>query len=218
MLSTLVGGGIVGLPYAFLHFGIPIAVVIVLFVIWVTKESAEMYLEIKNLIPDQPESLFEIAYMLYGRKQIFVLSVIITILSFGLCMVYFIVFGDTMAQFIGHLIGEKLGEGPWSSRYTYVLILAVLLIPVVLKKELAELKVLSYILFGCLGIFILLNLVQLLFDKHFDIPPVEADYFEPTFNVELIEALSILLVAFSYQQNVFPIYSSLKNKTDEEFK
>lgn len=43
-------------------------------------------------------------------------------------------------------------------RYFYVLILGVLLAPVILKKELAELEWLSYVLFGAIGLFVLTNL------------------------------------------------------------
>ena len=32
-----------------------------------------------------------------------------------------------------------------------------------------------------------------------------------------ISALSVTMLAYSYQQNVFPIYSELRNKTNEEY-
>jgi len=43
-------------------------------------------------------------------------------------------------------------------RYFYVLILAAALTPVILKKEIAELEWLSFVLFGAIGLFILVNL------------------------------------------------------------
>ena len=41
------------------------------------------------------------------------------------------------------------------------------MLPVVIKKELAELEWLSWVLFASIGIFVGLNLWQLLFDKNF---------------------------------------------------
>jgi hypothetical protein len=35
-----------------------------------------LYLKTKDLIPDQPESLFEIGYMCMGRKAIFMIATI----------------------------------------------------------------------------------------------------------------------------------------------
>jgi len=96
----------------------------------------------------------------------------------------------------------------------WVLILAGLLIPVVLKKELAELKFVSVTLFVAIFMFIILNLCQLLFDSSFVKPeeygPDLLDgIYKPTKNIELIESLSITMVAYSYQQNLFPIFEEL---------
>lgn len=55
----------------------------------------------------------------------------------------------------------------WCERFFYVLLLGALLMPVILKKELAELEILSWILFGSIGMFIIINLWQLLIDPNF---------------------------------------------------
>jgi len=47
-------------------------------------------------VPDKPDSLYEIGYMIVGRGSIFVLGSIFWINSFGLCLIYFMVFGDTL--------------------------------------------------------------------------------------------------------------------------
>jgi len=83
-------------------------------------------------------------------------------------MVYFIVFGDTTAQLIGSFNGHKLGETWYSSRWFYVLLLGTGLAPVIVKKELAELKWLSILLFACVGIFIVTNFWELVIDPKFE--------------------------------------------------
>ena len=67
---------------------------------FVTHLSSHMYLSVKDLVPDKPESLYELGYMILGRGSIFFLCSIFLINSFGLCMLYFIVFGDTFGSFI----------------------------------------------------------------------------------------------------------------------
>lgn len=106
IISTCVGGGIVGLPLAFYNLGIPLAIVLQSLVVVATHLSGCLYLAIKDSVPEQPDSLYEIGYILYGRKSIFLLGSIVIVNSFGLCMIYFIVFGDTFADIIGVFTGK----------------------------------------------------------------------------------------------------------------
>ena len=95
ILSTCVGGGIVGLPLAMFNLGLPLAIFLQILVMFVTHMSSNMYLYTRDIVPDKPDSIYEIGYMVMGRKSIFILASIFIINSFGLCMIYFIVFGDT---------------------------------------------------------------------------------------------------------------------------
>jgi amino acid permease len=96
IVSTIVGGGIVGLPYAFLELGLWISLGSMVLVAIQTMNSIWIYLKAKDLIPAKPESLYELGYILLGRKSIFFISACLTLNSFGLCMVYLIIFSDTM--------------------------------------------------------------------------------------------------------------------------
>ena len=64
--------------------------------------------------------------------------------------------GQLVASFVE---GAELDSEFYTSRYFFVLILAVLLIAVILKKELAELEWLSIVLFVSLGLFILCDMI-----------------------------------------------------------
>ena len=156
--------------------------------------------------------------MIYGRGSIFFLCSIFFFNGIGLCMLYFIVFGDTFATFIASLVGETLWSVWYTHRYIYSLPLAVLLLPVVLKKELAEFAWISYVLFVSLGLFIVTNFIELVFDDHFEAEGVSTEILKPKIHWGTISALSAVMVAYSYQQNVMPIYSELRNKTNEEYK
>jgi len=159
-----------------------------------------MYLNVKDLVPDKPDSLYEIGYMLVGRASIFVLASIFIINSFGLCMIYFIVFGDTFGQLVASFTDDQeLGSVWYTSRWCFSVPLAVVLLPIVLKKELAELTWISYVLFISLGLFVLVNFIQLTFDSQFDPTGVSADIVSPKLKWGTISALSVTMVAYSYQ-------------------
>ena len=154
------GGGIVGLPLAMFNLGIPLAIFLQILVILSTHLSSYIYLGVRDLVPDKPDSLYEIGYMILGRKSIFVLASIFLINSLGLCMIYFIVFGDTAGQLAASFTtDEKLGTVWYTSRWCYSVPLAVVLLPICLKRELAELAWISYVLFTSLALFVFVNFI-----------------------------------------------------------
>lgn len=96
ILSTIIGGGIVSLPYSFVSIGLPFGILLNIFGVIVTIFSVDLYLAGKENIPGKPESLYEIGYMVMGRNSIFLVGFIQFINAFFLCILYFIVFGDTL--------------------------------------------------------------------------------------------------------------------------
>jgi hypothetical protein len=66
------------------------------------------------------------------------------------------------------MLNEGVIDEWYYKRFFYVLLLAGALTPIILKKELAELEWLSFVLFGAIGIFILINFYQLEFQKGFN--------------------------------------------------
>jgi len=90
-VSSIVGGGIVGIPYCFYYCGIPLGVVINLIMIGFTLFSVYLYLLSKDLTNDK-QSFTEIGYIAWGRLSVFVVNFLIFFNSIGVCMVYFIVF------------------------------------------------------------------------------------------------------------------------------
>ena len=95
VLSTCVGGGMVSLPLSMWNLGIPISVVLQVSVMFLTHLGTNFFLYIIEIIPSHPDNLYEIGYILFGRGSIFFLSSMICINTVGICMIYFIVFGDT---------------------------------------------------------------------------------------------------------------------------
>lgn len=91
-ISTIIGGGIVGLPFAFYNLGFIVGLFVEIFFSYLTRMSCEVYLAAKDQIPGKLDSLYEIGYMVTGRSSIFLISIIIAINSFGLMMIYFNIF------------------------------------------------------------------------------------------------------------------------------
>lgn len=66
-----------------------------------TVNSTWLYVKSMGLVQGKPESIFEIGYILFKRNSIFAFAFILFANSFGICMVYFIIFGSTMGSLVG---------------------------------------------------------------------------------------------------------------------
>ena len=176
IISTIVGGGIVGLPYAFYYTGLALGISFILVMALQTVCSVELYLAAKDFLPGKPESLFEIGYIIFKRNSIFLICSIIILNSFGLMLVYFIVFGDTLSSVVMNLNSNVTSDDFFGKRMAYVIILSLSLCPLILKKELQELKIISVLLFVSIFTFITLTITQLIrggvkqFNRDFDEP------------------------------------------------
>ena len=94
-------------------------------------------------MPGRPESLYEIAYMLMNRKSIFIISGTLLGNSFGIVMVYFIVFAKTMKSVAEDVVPDgKVNPDSTGIYYLmsckefWMVLLGILVLPICLKKEL----------------------------------------------------------------------------------
>jgi len=226
VVSTVVGGGIVGLPYSMVQLGLWPTLVIMAGMSFQTSNSSWLYLKSKDLIEGQPESLYEIGYVLFERSSIFVISFILFVTGFGMVMIYLIIFGKTSAS----VIKDCMAVEPVASSFSHflteqtfsILVISALLLPVILKKELQELHFVSLTLFVALLVFIVVLFLQLVFlganvfsegdpvtMHEFHGPSKHADF------LTLMSSYSAILIAYCVSTNLFPLYSALKEKTNE---
>jgi len=146
-----------------------------------------------------------------GHLSIYILSSIISIMSLGLMMIYFIVFGDIMSSIVSDLVydGRQTPDLFFTQRSAYIIILGASLFPLVIKKELNELKIASVILFIGISSFILIFTYQIVFEGIVNNDEAYYDYFTISKDLGVIKGISIMIVAFGFQQNLFPMYNSL---------
>ena len=96
------------------------------------------------------------------------------------------------------------------------------MLPICVKKELQELHIVSVSLFVAVCIFIFIVFLQLCIYGTEEFTEGEAitatDFQWPDENTDffkIVKSICMLLVAFAFTQNLFPVYSALKVKTNE---
>lgn len=97
IISTIVGGGIVSLPWAIKTVGLGIGIAFGVFSALQVMLGSNLYLKAREMCPDQPQSMYEQGFVLLGRSSIFIISLLTFIQSFGLIVIFFQIFGGTMA-------------------------------------------------------------------------------------------------------------------------
>ena len=178
LVAANIGGGILGLPYAFYHLGLFLGVIACLIVACLSHLSTIMHLKTKDLTPRRYESVYEIAYLLVGRPSIFFVCTIMFLANMGSIVMYYIIIGDTMSSLATQAlivpaegksleeIQSELGEYPWwiqiiCSKVTMIACVGIILLSVIFKKQIEELKFVSYVFMGIVIVFICLLITEL---------------------------------------------------------
>ena len=153
LLSAIVGGGIVGVPFSLLHCGIPFGIILNIAFAILAYIGSLLYLRSKDMVPVHVETVYELGYVSMGTCSVFFISITMMIAGFGVMMIYFIIFGDISASIAKAILKD---ENFLTTRLCYVVILSSSMIPLVLQKKLAELKIVSILLFASIGLFVAL--------------------------------------------------------------
>ena len=95
------------------------------------------------------------------------------------------------------------------------------MLPICLKKKIAEMKCISVLLFASITIFVIVMLVQLCVEGTSENHDDDfGQYYEVDWGLDLVTGFNIFICANAYQMNLFPTYNSLgankSNKTASE--
>eukprot|EP00356_Strombidium_inclinatum_P016521 CAMPEP_0170495636 /NCGR_PEP_ID=MMETSP0208-20121228/17752_1 /TAXON_ID=197538 /ORGANISM="Strombidium inclinatum, Strain S3" /LENGTH=141 /DNA_ID=CAMNT_0010771937 /DNA_START=241 /DNA_END=666 /DNA_ORIENTATION=+ len=139
-------------------------------------------------------------------------------------LIYFTTFASSLSSSLVDL--TSLTEDDFFGKSsTYVFLLGLVLVPLILKKELNELRVMSMTLFLAITLFVLLMTAQLIYERvhkfNVDFPEgtdfqfFYRDYYKAKFNsIDFLKGVNIIFVGFSCQCNLFPTYAELRNRTN----
>lgn len=139
-------------------------------------------------------------------------------IGFGLLPIaYYIIFANLSRSLLVEIpYVRNHSQNFIGSQWFSVLILAVLVFPLIIKKKIQELKVAGILLFSGVIVFILLMFILRIFNASDieDVPPIsESVFYKFHFDKAFLSSLSTAFVAYGFQSAFFPIYNSLEKKS-----
>lgn len=210
IVGTIIGGGIVGIPFATLKTGIWLVLVVhALNFIW-GLYSVHLLLEAKNI--SGLSSFSELGYYCFGRSSIFMINGLVAIAQCGMPIVYFMIVGDIGKGLLSKI--DKLHDTILVDKQFSILVVAALLFYFAIKKEIQELKGAGFVLLAGVIMFVFFMVILLIKDGtgEFDF----ADLSKPKFDFDMLANVPTIFLAYGFQSAFFPAYQSIKDKTDKK--
>jgi amino acid permease len=159
------------------------------------------------------------AKICYGRAGSIFIKVIIIVNAFGLCCAYFRIFGETAHTLIGVFTDDKDSYFLTNyNNYFYVLIIFSIMLFLIFKENIDSLKGASILGVIAISIFFVCLLIIFFYKvAKGEIAKFESEMLWPNGDsMEIISYLPTVFLAFTFQFNIFPIYFTLKNRSNKE--
>ena len=135
IISTIIGGGIISVPYAFTAPGFSNGLVINLIIISFMLFTTYLYLKSKDYLGFS--SISELSYICFGRASVFMINLLIAFVIFGILTLYMLLFSRIATSLAEPYVGS---ESFLLKKVTYIVLVTILTFPFLMKRNLAELK------------------------------------------------------------------------------
>jgi len=214
LANTILGSGMLGLPYAFAHTGWVLgSLLIVLF--GISSAFSLHTLALCAMTIPGPSSFYRVGHHAMPQLTL-VIDFAVAIKCFGVATSYLIVIGDLMPDVMEHIGANAF----WQDRHVWVVIGFVLVAPLSCLRNLDSLKFTSFV-----SIVFVAFLTMLIVLYACDVPGLDpcadidasdtcvGDKGNFSLTMQTLRVLSIFVFGFTCQQNIFPVCNELRNRT-----
>ncbi|KAM7104324.1 putative sodium-coupled neutral amino acid transporter 11 isoform 1-T1 [Molossus nigricans] len=208
VVNSIVGSGIIGLPYSMKQAGFPLGILLFFWVSFVTDFS--LVLLIKGGTLSGTDSYQSLVNKTFGFPGYFLLSVLQFLYPFIAMISYNIVTGDTLSKVFQRIPGIDPGNVFIGRHFIIVLSTVALTLPLSLYRDIAKLGKISFIstvLTTTIVCFTVVRVISL--SPH--IPKTEDAWVFAKPNA--IQAIGVMSFAFICHHNCFLVYGSLEEPT-----
>ncbi|XP_028249072.1 putative sodium-coupled neutral amino acid transporter 11 [Parambassis ranga] len=207
-INSIIGSGIIGLPYALNQAGLPFGLLLLVAVGFITDYS--IILLIRGGILSGTNSYQSLVQSTFGLPGFLVLSALQFLYPFIAMISYNITFGDTLTKVFQRIPGVGPNHLLAERHFVIILITVVFTLPLSLYRnieKLGKVSLLSMVLTVTILIIVIIRAATL----GPQIPPTEDAWVFAKWNA--IQAVGVMSFAFICHHNSFLIYGSLERPT-----
>ena len=237
LLSTIIGGGVLSLPFTLAGCGVALGVFLIIFMAMTSAYSANLL--VWSAHRSGGESYQDVALRTYGTSCATLVSVLVLMLVFMASIGYVVLMGDLSSRLFPPLLDCSCGVGETNgdvssceerNRWIYMAISVGIVFPVTLVKKISALRVTSFISV----VSIIFLAVTLSWESAHDnvdhsykdqilvqVDPCIAKHFHDRlkciqwirFDWEVLLSIPILACSYMCHFNVLPMHKELKRAT-----
>ena len=214
--NTILGAGIISLPVVFRYLGFILGFVFIALISILTIYSSYLLLKAHQIT--KKNKYLTISHASMGDKGYIFTNIMIILNNFGLCCVYFRIVADTLQNIIGGYVSkENFFVTNWHN-FIFIILILIIMCFVIWTKDFKKFEKTSFL--GMAGIIIYFIVLIILFfykiSKGFKPYHSLGAYFISGKFTDILISLPSVFLSFSFQFNLFPIYTGLINRTHKE--
>ncbi|XP_057293115.1 sodium-coupled neutral amino acid transporter 5-like [Hydractinia symbiolongicarpus] len=212
LVSTMIGGGLLSLPFAYEQGGFAVGSVVLVFVLAASTYGGFLIINSKKYCSGRVKNIEDVAKVAFGKKGQLVAQILLIILLYLCTVAYFILITDQMEPILIFAVGPGT---VWSKKLTLLSFVLAVVFPISLLKNLSALKYTSSLSVIC-GVLLCCCVVYRSVKSDLGGPiydqgnPVK---WHPLSVRELLTCISIAELTFSCHFNILPMHSELRNQT-----
>ncbi|XP_047136158.1 sodium-coupled neutral amino acid transporter 5 isoform X1 [Hydra vulgaris] len=212
LISTMIGGGLLSLPYAFQQGGFIVATCVLLFVLISSTYSAFLIINSKKYCFGRVKNIEDVAKVAFGRFGEVAVQTLLFLVLYLCSVAYFILMTDQIEPLIQLIVGNK---SLWTKKLVLLSICAAIVFPISLFKNLSALKYTSMLSVIC-GLLICVSVTYRSLSEGIGGAfnnvnnPIKLT---PKSFREFFTCISISELTFSCHFNILPMHSELRHQT-----
>ncbi|XP_058976174.1 putative sodium-coupled neutral amino acid transporter 11 [Musca domestica] len=211
-INSIVGSGVIGIPYAFHRAGFGLGLLLLILVAYITDYSLILMVKCGHICGRfSYPGIMEAAYGKYGY---YLLSLLQFMYPFLAMISYNVVVGDTLSKVLVRLI-PSWGSSMGAVRLGVVFFVTVgIVVPLCLYKNVSRLARASFISLACVVFILFAVIIKLISGDYKVTDTAESWRFA---NSDVIPATGIMVFAFMCHHNTFLVYQSMRDATMERW-
>eukprot|EP00730_Choanoeca_flexa_P020163 TRINITY_DN9859_c0_g1_i2.p1 TRINITY_DN9859_c0_g1~~TRINITY_DN9859_c0_g1_i2.p1 ORF type:complete len:446 (+),score=82.40 TRINITY_DN9859_c0_g1_i2:106-1443(+) len=209
--NTIVGAGILSLPFAFKNTGVIVGPAILVGVFLLVVLSCRMLISAAKLC-DAARSYTAIAFYCFGKRGVLATQLSLIVSCYGACTGYLVIVGDMLSPLIGQWMGGSPADfcSTYAHRHFSISLALLVVCPLSLARHVDSLRYASYL---AIVMVIYLVVIVVVRSRESLVQGTGERVSFANISEAIFRAVPIVTLAYTCQMNLFSLLATLENPT-----